>query len=172
MLSLRLPIPSESVLASVMPRPPRFLNARNQTHLFCSPTLSELKALQSSTPQATAADVVTREQEEQELNDGTAPPEEELPEGLRRELMPKHVAVIMDGNGRWARQRGLPPGAGHQAGVESLKALVELCRRWEIRVLTVFAFSYDNWIRPKVSEVNCLIKSSCLTFVEIIEFGN
>lgn len=115
---------------------------------------------------------MTREEEEEELNDGTAPPEEELPGGLRRELMPKHVAVIMDGNGRWARQRGLPPGAGHQAGVESLKALVELCRRWDIRVLTVFAFSYDNWIRPKVSEVNCLIKSSCLTFVEIIEFGN
>ena len=155
MLSLRLPIPSESVLASVMPRPPRFLNARNQTHLFCSPTLSEPKALHSSTPQATAVDVVTREEEAEE---------EELPEGLRRELMPKHVAVIMDGNGRWARKRGLPPGAGHQAGVESLKALVELCRRWEIRVLTVFAFSCDNWIRPKVSEVNCHIKSSCLTF--------
>ncbi|CAN1329010.1 Dehydrodolichyl diphosphate synthase 2 [Linum perenne] len=73
----------------------------------------------------------------------------ELPEGLREEMMPRHVAVIMDGNGRWAKQRGLVTGAGHEAGVRSLKEMVRLCIEWRIKVLTVFAFSTDNWIRPK-----------------------
>lgn len=81
---------------------------------------------------------------------------EELPAGLRRELMPKHVAVIMDGNGRWAKQRGLPTSAGHEAGVQSLREMVELCCQWGIQVLTVFAFSSENWIRPKV-EVDFLL---------------
>ncbi|KAL9238695.1 hypothetical protein vseg_013084 [Gypsophila vaccaria] len=76
--------------------------------------------------------------------------EEELPGGLRREAMPRHVAVIMDGNVRWARQRGLPGGAGHEAGVRSLRRLVEMCCKWGIKVLTNFVFSYDNWVRPKV----------------------
>ncbi|KAL6195452.1 hypothetical protein ACLB2K_031071 [Fragaria x ananassa] len=62
-----------------------------------------------------------------------------------REAMPRHVAVIMDGNVRWARRRGLPSGAGARA----LRELVDLSRKWGIRVLTVFAFSYDNWVRPK-----------------------
>lgn len=74
-----------------------------------------------------------------------------LPPGLRREAMPLHVAVIMDGNVRWAKQRGLPGGAGHEAGVRSLRQMVELCLKWGIKVLTVFAFSYDNWVRPQVS---------------------
>lgn len=82
--------------------------------------------------------------------------EEAVPEGLQRELMPRHVAVIMDGNVRWARQRGLPGSAGHEAGVRSLRRMVEMSGRWGIKVLTVFAFSYDNWIRPKV-EVNFLM---------------
>ena len=77
--------------------------------------------------------------------------EVELPNGLQRETMPRHVAVIMDGNVRWARQRGLPGGAGHEAGVRSLRQMVELCRKWGVKVLTVFAFSYDNWVRPQVS---------------------
>ncbi|KAL2509870.1 Dehydrodolichyl diphosphate synthase 2 [Forsythia ovata] len=81
-------------------------------------------------------------------------PEEEylasLPEGLLRELMPNHVAVIMDGNRRWARMRGLPIWSGYEAGVRALRRLVELCCKWEIRVLTVFAFSSNNWFRPKV----------------------
>ncbi|CAN1329011.1 Dehydrodolichyl diphosphate synthase 2 [Linum perenne] len=80
----------------------------------------------------------------------------ELPEGLREEMMPRHVAVIMDGNGRWAKQRGLVTGAGHEAGVRSLKEMVRLCIEWRIKVLTVFAFSTDNWIRPKV-EVDFLM---------------
>ncbi|KAK4855743.1 hypothetical protein QYF36_010397 [Acer negundo] len=75
---------------------------------------------------------------------------EDFPAGLRRELMPKHVAVILDGNRRWARQRGLPSWAGHKAGAESLKQLVKLCCRWRIEVFTVYAFSLENWIRSKL----------------------
>ncbi|KAK9279333.1 hypothetical protein L1049_013012 [Liquidambar formosana] len=70
--------------------------------------------------------------------------------------MPNHVAVIMDGNGRWARQRGLPTSLGHQQGVQSLREMVGLCCKWGIKVLTVFAFSQENWIRPKM-EVDFLM---------------
>lgn len=151
MLSLRLPIPSENVLAPIKPRFSRLSSTSTQTHLLrASPPVPEPNK-QVQIPRATAADVVPREESGRELNDGTAPVEEALPEGLNPELIPKHVAIIMDGNGRWARQRGLPPGEGHQAGVESLRTVVELCGRWGIKVLTVFAFSYDNWIRPKVT---------------------
>ncbi|KAH0869059.1 hypothetical protein HID58_076081 [Brassica napus] len=82
--------------------------------------------------------------------------EETLPEGLQPELMPKHVAVIMDGNGRWAKNQGLQPWDGHRAGVEALREIVELCGKWGIQVLTVFAFSTDNWIRPKI-EIDFLL---------------
>ncbi|XP_074353580.1 cis-prenyltransferase 4, chloroplastic-like isoform X2 [Apium graveolens] len=86
-------------------------------------------------------------------------PEDEkmsLPAGLRREWMPEHVAVIMDGNRRWARMRGLPSGSGYEAGIRAFRVLVELCRNCGIRVLTVFAFSSDNWLRPKM-EVDLLL---------------
>ncbi|KAK1355727.1 Alkyl transferase [Heracleum sosnowskyi] len=86
-------------------------------------------------------------------------PEEEnmsIPDGIRRELMPEHVAVIMDGNRRWARMRGLPSGSGYEAGIRAFRVLVELCCKWGIRVLTVFAFSSDNWVRPKM-EVDFLM---------------
>jgi undecaprenyl diphosphate synthase len=69
---------------------------------------------------------------------------------------PKHVAIIMDGNGRWASKRHLPRVAGHQQGVESLKAVITACVKKEISVLTLFAFSSENWQRPK-SEVNFLL---------------
>ncbi|KAK4275580.1 hypothetical protein QN277_018636 [Acacia crassicarpa] len=82
---------------------------------------------------------------------------EPFPPELRPDLMPKHVAVIMDGNGRWAKMRGSPPWVGHEAGVESLKRLIHLCCSWGIKVLTVFAFSYDNWKRPKV-ELDFLLR--------------
>jgi len=72
------------------------------------------------------------------------------PTELRKEMIPKHVAVIMDGNGRWAKMRGLPLSKGHLAGIQSLKTMVKMCLRWEIKVLTIFMFSTDNWIRPKV----------------------
>ena len=70
--------------------------------------------------------------------------------------MPKHVAIIMDGNGRWAQKRGMPRALGHRAGVESLRGIVELCDELGIRVLTVYAFSTENWKRPK-EEVSVLM---------------
>ncbi|XP_049400362.1 cis-prenyltransferase 4, chloroplastic isoform X2 [Solanum stenotomum] len=79
-----------------------------------------------------------------------------LPPQLRRELMPKHVAVIMDGNRRWAKMRGLPVALGYEAGIRAVRNIIELCGNWGIRVLTLFAFSSDNWLRPKV-EVDILM---------------
>lgn len=62
---------------------------------------------------------------------------------------PQHIAIIMDGNGRWAEARGLPRTAGHKAGVESLRRTVSLCVELNIPILTVFAFSSENWARPR-----------------------
>lgn len=62
--------------------------------------------------------------------------------------VPQHVAVIMDGNGRWAKKRFLPRVAGHQRGLESVRALVKACVRLDIKFLTLFAFSSENWRRP------------------------
>ncbi|MEB3350604.1 MAG: isoprenyl transferase [Cyanobacteriota bacterium] len=71
-----------------------------------------------------------------------------LPPGLNPDRLPAHVAVIMDGNGRWARQRGLPRVMGHRAGVEALKRTLRLCSDWGIGALTAYAFSTENWNRP------------------------
>lgn len=70
--------------------------------------------------------------------------------------MPRHVAIIMDGNGRWARQRGLYRVLGHRAGVKALKPIVKEAVRLGIEVLTVYAFSTENWQRPQ-SEVDALM---------------
>jgi undecaprenyl diphosphate synthase len=70
--------------------------------------------------------------------------------------LPRHIAIIMDGNGRWASRRGLPRTFGHRAGVESLRHVVELCAELGIPFLTVFAFSTENWKRPQ-EEVNVLM---------------
>ena len=79
-----------------------------------------------------------------------------LPKGLDRLRIPNHIAVIMDGNGRWARRKGLPRTIGHTAGVESLKTTLHLCSNWGIGALTVYAFSTENWSRPS-DEVNFLM---------------
>ncbi|MBI4467187.1 MAG: isoprenyl transferase [Acidobacteria bacterium] len=71
--------------------------------------------------------------------------------------MPRHIAIIMDGNGRWARQRGQPRVAGHRAGVKAAREVVESCARICLPVLTLFAFSLDNWKRPP-QEVDFLMK--------------
>ncbi|MFM9109506.1 MAG: isoprenyl transferase [Prochlorococcaceae cyanobacterium] len=71
-----------------------------------------------------------------------------LPMGLDPARLPAHVAVIMDGHGRWARQRGLPRVMGHRAGVETLKRTLRLCSDWGIGALTAYAFSTENWNRP------------------------
>lgn len=80
----------------------------------------------------------------------------ELPTDLKPERLPRHVAVIMDGNGRWAKQRGLPRVMGHRRGVSTLKALLRCCRDWGIAALTAYAFSTENWGRP-VEEVDFLM---------------
>ena len=81
--------------------------------------------------------------------------EAQLISGLDPERLPKHVAIIMDGNGRWARQRDLRRVEGHRAGIESVKAAVEFSARLEISYLTLYAFSAENWKRP-AEEVNTL----------------
>ena len=67
-----------------------------------------------------------------------------------------HLAIIMDGNGRWASRRGLPRAMGHRAGVEALRRVVELCPAYGIRYLTVYALSTENWKRPK-AEIQALL---------------
>ena len=75
---------------------------------------------------------------------------------LTPENLPAHLAVIMDGNGRWATQRMLRRIVGHQKGVETVRVIVEECSRLGIRYLTLFAFSAENWLRPK-TEVKALM---------------
>jgi len=71
--------------------------------------------------------------------------------------VPRHIAVIMDGNGRWANSRGLPRKAGHRAGAEAVREAVEICQDLGIEYLTLYAFSSENWNRPQ-DEVDSLMK--------------
>jgi undecaprenyl diphosphate synthase len=71
--------------------------------------------------------------------------------------IPGHVAVIMDGNGRWANQRGLPKIAGHSAGVKSVEEIIKAAKESGVKILTLYAFSTENWKRPK-HEVDALFK--------------
>ena len=80
----------------------------------------------------------------------------QLRKQLIRERLPGHVAIIMDGNGRWAQARGLPRVFGHRAGMEALQEVVRLCVDLGIKVLTVYAFSTENWKRPQ-EEINILM---------------
>ncbi len=70
--------------------------------------------------------------------------------------LPRHIAIIMDGNGRWARERGLSRNEGHRAGVENIRRIVESCMEQGVKYLTVYAFSTENWVRPE-DEVSGLI---------------
>ena len=72
----------------------------------------------------------------------------QLPNDLDIEKLPRHVAVIMDGNGRWAESQGLPRFMGHRRGVDALKDLLRCCKDWGIQALTAYAFSTENWHRP------------------------
>lgn len=76
---------------------------------------------------------------------------------LDRKRLPQHVAVIMDGNGRWAKKRRLPRIAGHRAGVASARMVIETCARLKIEALTLYAFSVENWRRPK-AEIDFLMQ--------------
>ena len=93
---------------------------------------------------------------------GTAISHEQLSESdlvahLDPDLLPRHVAVIMDGNGRWAEARGRPRIAGHREGVKSVREITTLCRELGIGVLTIYAFSLENWKRPAL-EIDALMQ--------------
>jgi undecaprenyl diphosphate synthase len=70
--------------------------------------------------------------------------------GLAPERLPRHVAIIMDGNGRWARSRGLPRVEGHRQGVKSVRTVIEQCARLRLEQLTLYCFSSENWKRPQL----------------------
>ena len=83
-------------------------------------------------------------------------PDETLARQVNFEQLPAHVAIIMDGNGRWAAQRHLPRVEGHRAGIDSVRDVVETSARLGIQILTLYAFSMENWKRPP-SEINTLM---------------
>src|ERR671917_2152690 len=76
---------------------------------------------------------------------------------VRWDRLPRHVAIIMDGNGRWANSRGLPRVAGHRAGVDAVRAAVDTGARLGLDALTLYAFSTENWKRPRL-EVDALMR--------------
>ncbi len=80
------------------------------------------------------------------------------------EQVPQHIAVIMDGNGRWAKQRFLPRKAGHKLGAKTVRNVIELCGKHQVKILTLFAFSSENWQRP-ADEVEALMA----LFIENLE---
>jgi undecaprenyl diphosphate synthase len=83
--------------------------------------------------------------------------EQEIEELKKAAGLPRHVAVIMDGNGRWAKKRNLPRLAGHKAGRESVRTIVRTCAKLDISVLSLYTFSLENWRRPK-TEVSGLMR--------------
>ena len=83
-------------------------------------------------------------------------PYTELPQELQGLRLPRHVAFIMDGNGRWAKSQGWKRVRGHEEGAESVRAIVTSCRRFGIKALTLYAFSEENWARPK-TEIKALM---------------
>lgn len=72
-----------------------------------------------------------------------------LAKSIHPERLPRHIAIIMDGNGRWANSRNMPRVAGHQAGIDPVRNTVETCARLGLRALTLYAFSVENWKRPR-----------------------
>lgn len=85
--------------------------------------------------------------------------------------LPRHIAIIMDGNGRWARKRGLPRTAGHAAGAENFRTIATYCKEIGLEYLTVYAFSTENWKRPadEVSAIMGLLKKYLLEAIEKME---
>ena len=88
-----------------------------------------------------------------------------------RERLPRHIAIIMDGNGRWAKKRGLPRTAGHKAGAETFRRIATYCRDIGIEYLTVYAFSTENWKRSadEVGAIMGLLKQYLLESIESME---
>ncbi|AEB76132.1 isoprenyl transferase [Clostridium botulinum] len=83
--------------------------------------------------------------------------ESNIESNLNKDNIPKHIAIIMDGNGRWAKQKKLPRTLGHKAGVETIREIVKECSKLDVKILTLYAFSTENWKRPK-EEVGALMK--------------
>src|SRR5262245_66419280 len=83
-------------------------------------------------------------------------PEELLVRRMDLDRLPKHVAIIMDGNGRWAKSRNLPRIEGHRAGVAAVRDTVEAATRLELEALTLYAFSVENWKRPRAEVWNLM----------------
>lgn len=79
------------------------------------------------------------------------------PLDLNGYTVPRHIAIIMDGNGRWAKKRGLPRQAGHRQGAENLRRIVNACVEFGVQILTIYAFSTENWGRPE-SEIKGLMR--------------
>ena len=86
----------------------------------------------------------------------TGSQDEQLLARIDTQNLPRHIAVIMDGNGRWAKMRGKPRIFGHKAGAESVRAVLDTCARLQIEAVTLYAFSTENWKRPK-AEVSGLM---------------
>ena len=84
------------------------------------------------------------------------------------EKRPRHIAFIMDGNGRWAQKRSLPRSAGHAAGTEALREIIKACDEFKIEVMSIYAFSTENWNRPQ-EEVSALMKLITKYFVSEID---
>ena len=85
--------------------------------------------------------------------------------------LPRHIAIIMDGNGRWAKQRGLPRTAGHKVGAETFRRIATYCKNLGVEYLTVYAFSTENWKRPaeEVSAIMGLLKQYMLEAIDSME---
>ena len=92
-------------------------------------------------------------------------------EQIDRTRLPRHVAIIMDGNGRWAKQRGLPRTAGHKVGAETFRKIATYCKDLGVQYLTVYAFSTENWKRPadEVSTIMGLLKQYMLEAIDSME---
>jgi len=86
----------------------------------------------------------------------TGTPERRLLDEIDLSRLPRHIAIIMDGNGRWARQRGSPRVEGHRAGIVSVRETVETCARLELDAVTLYAFSAENWKRPRFEIVTLM----------------
>lgn len=87
---------------------------------------------------------------------------------MEERMIPQHIAIIMDGNGRWAKKRGLPRTAGHKVGAENVCTIAKACNKLGVKELTVYAFSTENWKRPE-DEVNYLCKLPKLFFSSYIK---
>ena len=93
------------------------------------------------------------------------------PSGLDPEKIPDHIAIILDGNGRWAKKRGLPRTAGHAAGVDAFRTIAYYCRDLGVSYLTIYVFSTENWKRPpaEVAVIMKLLKKHMLEVLEKME---